>query len=194
MSSREKILNAVAANQPELLALPVLPDYHPYFDHARLKFEDVLAGIGASVVAVSSFDEIRDILRGTFDMQKPVFSTIPELTELAFSNSAHTRVQELHTIELMILPAQFGVAENGAVWLTDNGLPERALPFIPEHLAVVLPATEILNNMHEAYARIGNELYGWAAFIAGPSKTADIEQSLVLGAHGPRSMTVFLLS
>jgi L-lactate utilization protein LutC len=35
--------------------------------------------------------------------------------------------------------------------------------------------------------------YGFATFIAGPSKTADIEQSLVLGAHGPRSMTVFLL-
>ncbi|HXB07491.1 MAG TPA: LUD domain-containing protein, partial [Puia sp.] len=35
--------------------------------------------------------------------------------------------------------------------------------------------------------------YGFATFIAGPSKTADIEQSLVLGAHGPRSLTVFLL-
>jgi L-lactate dehydrogenase complex protein LldG len=35
--------------------------------------------------------------------------------------------------------------------------------------------------------------YGFATFIAGPSKTADIEQSLVLGAHGPRSLIVFLI-
>jgi L-lactate dehydrogenase complex protein LldG len=40
---------------------------------------------------------------------------------------------------------------------------------------------------------IGNATYGFGAFIAGPSKTADIEQSLVLGAHGPKTMTVFLL-
>jgi L-lactate dehydrogenase complex protein LldG len=48
--------------------------------------------------------------------------------------------------------------------------------------------------MHEAYARIGSATYGFGSFIAGPSKTADIEQSLVLGAHGPASMTVFLLN
>jgi L-lactate dehydrogenase complex protein LldG len=47
--------------------------------------------------------------------------------------------------------------------------------------------------MHEAYSKIGEQQYGFGVFIAGPSKTADIEQSLVLGAHGPRSMTVFLL-
>ena len=47
--------------------------------------------------------------------------------------------------------------------------------------------------MHEAYDLIGDKDYGFATFIAGPSKTADIEQSLVLGAHGPKTMTVFLL-
>jgi L-lactate dehydrogenase complex protein LldG len=51
--------------------------------------------------------------------------------------------------------------------------------------------------MHAAYERIETMEtavgYGFATFIAGPSKTADIEQSLVLGAHGPRSMTVFLM-
>jgi L-lactate dehydrogenase complex protein LldG len=47
--------------------------------------------------------------------------------------------------------------------------------------------------MHQAYERIGNQEYGFGTFIAGPSKTADIEQSLVLGAHGARGLTVFLM-
>ena len=47
--------------------------------------------------------------------------------------------------------------------------------------------------MQQAYQRIGNQEYGFGTFIAGPSKTADIEQSLVLGAHGARGLIVFLL-
>ncbi|MNW08326.1 Lactate utilization protein C [compost metagenome] len=48
--------------------------------------------------------------------------------------------------------------------------------------------------MHEAYQKIADSVYGFGTFIAGPSKTADIEQSLVLGAHGPKNMTVFILA
>ena len=72
---------------------------------------------------------------------------------------------------------------------------ERALPFIAQNLALVIRKKDVVVNMHAAYERIGgmNLEYGFATFIAGPSKTADIEQSLVLGAHGPKSMTVFLV-
>jgi L-lactate dehydrogenase complex protein LldG len=58
---------------------------------------------------------------------------------------------------------------------------------------VVLNKKDLLSNMHQAYDRIADAGYDFAAFIAGPSKTADIEQSLVLGAHGPKSMIIFLL-
>ncbi len=47
--------------------------------------------------------------------------------------------------------------------------------------------------MHEAYERIDLLQTGFGLFLAGPSKTADIEQSLVIGAHGARSLTVFLM-
>ena len=85
------------------------------------------------------------------------------------------------------------VAENGAVWLSEDQLQVRVLPFICQHLAVLVNQKDIVHNMHEAYDKIGSSVYGYGAFIAGPSKTADIEQSLVLGAHGPRGMTVFLM-
>lgn len=193
MSSRDEILRAVRRAQSDIIPAPPIPDFAPYFGDPTIQFEAVLRGGGASVVPVAGTGELRSILAGRFDLSRPVWSTVPALSEFALSNASYTRPHELQATELMILDAEFGVAENGAVWITDRNLPQRVLPFIPEHLAVVIPAGAIERTMHDAYRRIGAQEYGWAAFIAGPSKTADIEQSLVLGAHGPRSMTVFLL-
>jgi L-lactate dehydrogenase complex protein LldG len=79
------------------------------------------------------------------------------------------------------------------VWLREDDLRERVLPFIAKNLAVIIDRRAIVPTMHEAYQTIGYADYGFAAFIAGPSKTADIEQSLVLGAHGAITMRVFIL-
>jgi len=94
------------------------------------------------------------------------------------------------------------VAENGAVWVTDHDVPQRVIYFLCQHLVLVVPAIEIVDNMHAAYERLnsagdnGGSIFAqplFGTFIAGPSKTADIEQSLVIGAHGARSLTVYLL-
>jgi L-lactate dehydrogenase complex protein LldG len=96
-------------------------------------------------------------------------------------------------VELAIIEARFAVAENGAVWLTEDVMGHRILPYIAQHLAVIVSENNILSTMHDAYETIGSEDYGFGGFIGGPSKTADIEQALVLGAHGPLSMTVYLI-
>ena len=62
---------------------------------------------------------------------------------------------------------------------------------IPEHIAVVVQATSLVHDMHQAYEAISHGP-GFALFLSGPSKTADIEQALVIGAHGARSCTVLL--
>jgi L-lactate dehydrogenase complex protein LldG len=79
------------------------------------------------------------------------------------------------------------------VWVTDEGVPHRAIYFIAQHVALVVPASRVVHNMHEAYERLRFERAGYGCFISGPSKTADIEQSLVIGAHGARSLTVILV-
>ncbi|MBK6949528.1 MAG: LUD domain-containing protein [Haliscomenobacter sp.] len=99
---------------------------------------------------------------------------------------------ELETVGLALIPAQWGVAENGAVWVSEKDSLFRVLPFIAQHLIVVLAKDRIVSNMHEAYQRVQIDETGFGVFIAGPSKTADIEQALVIGAQGARSFTVVL--
>ena len=96
-------------------------------------------------------------------------------------------------VELAIIKGEIGVAENGASWVPENNLQHRVMPFICQHLAIILDKNSFVPSMHQAYEKIGAADYGYGAFIAGPSKTADIEQSLVLGAHGPRSLSVFVI-
>src|SRR5690606_16455291 len=143
---------------------------------------------------VKSWDEIRSIITESFPAGARKITTINELSDIA--DTVQWKTQDphaLHDVEAAVIRAHFGVAENGALWITDELIFQKVVPFITQHLLVVLPASEIVPTMHQAYQRIGNVDYNFGVFIAGPSKTADIEQSLVLGAHGPRTMTVFLL-
>lgn len=77
------------------------------------------------------------------------------------------------------------------VWIPQN-VEEKALYFIAEYLVIILDKEKIVNNMHEAYTQIRFNEYGFGIFISGPSKTADIEQALVVGAHGAKGVTVLL--
>ena len=100
---------------------------------------------------------------------------------------------ELDSVDLLICRGTLGVAENGAVWLTESQMGHRAAPFLTEYLVLILNEDQIVATMHDAYERIGIAEEGFGLFIAGPSKTADIEQSLVIGAHGPRRHTVLIV-
>jgi len=99
----------------------------------------------------------------------------------------------LAMLDFALLPGEFGVAENAAVWVTARHVHQRVSYFIAQHLAFVVPYDNMVHNMHEAYERLSFADNTFGCFVSGPSKTADIEQSLVIGAHGARSLTVFLV-
>lgn len=94
-------------------------------------------------------------------------------------------------ISCAVLPGKFGVAENGAVWVPEEAMGQRTIPFLAEHLILIVHAKDLVATMHQVYAV--NQPGSYGLFIAGPSKTADIEQHLVLGAQGPLAHTVILL-
>ncbi|MBT1686246.1 LutC/YkgG family protein [Dawidia soli] len=193
MDSRDKILQAVKAGRKSTppQTPPVWTPRTPAIEELTTRFETTLTGIGGNVVRVFSWHEIIEYIHGTFTASQRILSAVPALDLPAAAMPAGPHSFE--DVDLIVLEPHFGVAENGAAWLTDSRMPDRVLPFIAQHIALVLRVEDLVPTMQEAYARIGSEQYELGTFIAGPSKTADIEQSLVLGAHGPKSMTVFLL-
>ncbi|WP_158827488.1 LutC/YkgG family protein [Mucilaginibacter lacusdianchii] len=193
MTSREKILAAVTRNQPASTPLPDLSVFSGDTDSVVDKYISVLTGIGGTAYQVGGYDEITGILNAKFTEGR-VVNTVSELHPHHQVHVFDNDIHGLENVELAIISAHFAVAENGAVWVTEELMGRRVFPFICQHLAVVVPISQIVPTMHVAYKVIGSKNYGYGAFIAGPSKTADIEQSLVLGAHGPRSMNVFLMA
>ncbi len=194
MSSRETILAAVQLARPDHIQLPELKKYEQGFDDLQQQFAKVLETIGGKVYEVNSEEEIFTVVNEKFKGEKRIVSTLSSVPDGIEIIRNGTEPHTLEDIDLAIINAHFGVAENGAVWTTEDITIERVLPFICQHLAVVIRRKDIVATMQDAYDIIGNNDYGFGAFIAGPSKTADIEQSLVLGAHGPKTMTVFILN
>ena len=86
------------------------------------------------------------------------------------------------------------VAESGAVWWVPRDHEERRAAFLAERVILVVARADLVADLHAAYQRIDPAAAHYGCFVAGPSKTADIEQALVIGAHGARSCTVFLVS
>lgn len=191
--TRKKILAAVRENQPSLVPLPQLAVHFNEEDPVQ-QFADILTGIGGSVFLVDDYASIKSLIHTRFDDSKRIATTLPDLADTADLVSPEVDPHSFYDIELMIMKAHFGVAENGAVWITEQLMQQRILPFVCQHLAVVIEAKDIVPTMQHAYSRIGAARYRFGSFISGPSKTADIEQALILGAHGPRTMTAFIMT
>jgi L-lactate dehydrogenase complex protein LldG len=194
MASRDDILNAVKRNQPTFVDLPDVSIFKGDTNNTGDRFTEILTAIGGKVVPVKSMGDIRGYIQHNMNNGSRNITTLPSLGDIM--EYIHQKDIDPHTLQDVdnaVIQAHFGVAENGAVWVTEDMVALRALPFICQHLAVIVNVDNIVPTMHEAYACIGDTDYNFSTFIAGPSKTADIEQSLVLGAHGPRSMTIFLI-
>ncbi len=212
MNSRERILSAIRRqNVPEM----PLPDWTtagtalssdranaqsasvPWITYPDkyAQFTSVVEMIGGRVIRAAGPSEVQAALAAipAYTAAKVILSTVPEVTPGNVDLNQIDDPHRLADVDFAILPGEFGVAENGAVWVTDAAIKHRVSYFIPQHLALVVPASGLVDNMHQAYERLSFSAAGFGVFIAGPSKTADIEQSLVIGAHGPRSATVFLI-
>ena len=193
MTTREKILEAVLKNQPEATALPDTSMFKGDDNDLVQKYMEVFTTIGGASFLVDDLAAVNVMIAEHFDTTKRIVTTLPELSGNFELISDTVDPHSYEDIELALIKAHFSVAENGAVWLTEEVMGQRIIPYICQHLAVIVHAESIVPTLHEAYEKIGTGNYGFGGFIGGPSKTADIEQALVLGAHGPLSMTVFII-
>ena len=193
MNTREKILGAVLKNQPPTTALPDITMFKGENKDNVQKYMDVFKSISGTAFLVDGITEVKALINKNFDVTKRIVTTLPELCDSLELVSATVDPHTFEDVELAIIRAHFAVAENGAVWLSEDLMGQRIIPYICQHLAVIVNAESVVPTLHEAYEKIGIGDYGFGGFIGGPSKTADIEQALVLGAHGPLTMTVFII-
>ncbi len=122
-----------------------------------------------------------------------VGTTVPALAGFADMTLDVADPHELAGLNLAIIEGTVAVAENAAIWVDERQLPQRVVPMITQQLVIIIRQATIVPNMHDAYKQIQVDATGFGTFICGPSKTADIEQSLVIGAHGARSLLVCIL-
>jgi L-lactate dehydrogenase complex protein LldG len=195
MGSRESILQAVRAKQLPDKPAPSLEQNWIRYEDRRAQFAAALQSVGGRCEFVADGAAAAATLaeHAEWPAAKKIVSLVSGVAagnvDLAMIDDPH----RLEDVDFAILRGSIAVAENGAVWVTDQGLKHRAVYFIAQHLVLVVPAGAIVDNMAQAYEKLQFAGPGYGAFLSGPSKTADIEQSLVIGAHGPRSMTVLLV-
>ncbi|WP_282122124.1 LutC/YkgG family protein [Algibacter mikhailovii] len=194
MTSRDAILKNLSANKPELIDLPIIETavFDEQLDLIK-EFTKKIEVVGGSVVEIQDHDSVLEYVQNTFPNTSVNYSTLANSADfnsidLETLNTPH----DLEDLDILILESKVGIAENGAIWLTDSEIPVRVLPFITKHLVIVLSQGNLVSYMHQAYDKIAPSSADYGVFISGPSKTADIEQSLVIGAHGALSLTVLL--
>jgi L-lactate dehydrogenase complex protein LldG len=186
MTSREKILSSIASNKPSLVSLPDVPIFEG--DGSIERFKTILESIGGTAVELTTKSECQEAIDKYYH---DLVNIASDIVNANVPINLATTKEILEQVDLAVIQGEIGVAENGTIWVPESNMLNRALPFITQHLVLVLDKKNIVANMQQAYDKLeGVDSYG--VFIAGPSKTADIEQSLVIGAHGARSMMVLI--
>ena len=192
--SRKKILKAIKQNKPGASPLPEIrpDDFRDEIDLTDAFISN--AGLTASRVMqpVDKGDFIKQ-LKALYPDTKKTCSLAGDWFTGSFDIHTMKDPREMEDLDLLVVRGVHGVAENGAVWVPESNMGHRALPFITKHLALLLDKGQIVQNMHEAYALLSGYDQGFGVFISGPSKTADIEQSLVIGAQSALTTTIFLV-
>lgn len=157
------------------------------------QFVEATEASGAKVVEVKNTDDLNAIVRNLYPEAKVFASNLPYITIAQKNPDTVTEAKELNGTDVGIVEGKIGVAENACVWIPQT-MKEKAVCFISEYLVIVLNRQNIVNNMHEAYKKIEMDpKYNFGTFISGPSKTADIEQALVMGAQAARGVTVLVV-
>lgn len=195
MSSKEDILSKYRKNIQQKYDMPSLDDIKAItYPDPLVQFITMTESVGGHVIEVKEGQNVNDIIKGLFPEAKEIASNLPEITIATRDPDNVGRARDLNGTDVGIIRGKFGVAENACVWIPQT-MKEKAVCFISENLIILLPKSQIVNNMHEAYKRIEfDETYdGYGTFISGPSKTADIAQVLVMGAQAARSATILLM-
>ena len=164
------------------------------YEDTVAQFIKMTETVGGKVLEVRKTDDLNQIIRNLYPEARVFASNLPFINIAQKNPDTVSAADELNGTGVGIVQGTVGVAENACVWIPQT-MKEKAVCFISEYLVIVLDRQNIVDNMHQAYSRIKMDpAYNFGTFISGPSKTADIEQALVMGAQAARGVTVLILS
>lgn len=189
MSSKSEILNALTESSINDHAMPTI-DIAPRLDNLIGQFETNLTMVAGVLHRDAGMQGLQDKVNELIKDGQQVISLVNGITA---NRETPADPHDLKDIDFAVIKGELAVAENGAVWVRqpDNG--HRNTPFICENLLLVVHHDDLVANMHQAMKKLTLNSGEFGSFIAGPSKTADIEQALVVGAHGACSLNVYLV-
>lgn len=191
---RAAILKSIQENKPALVPLPKI-DLNSFDEIVDLleTFKSNVKLVGGDVIELASINDLDTKINDVYPNAKKIVAQTSASNLGTISIAKDTDPHSLEIIDLAIVKGEFGVAENGAVWISEEQFPVRVLPFITNDLVIVLSKADLCDTMHSAYKKIANRQRSFGLFLSGPSKTADIEQCLVIGAQGAMSLTIVLV-
>jgi L-lactate dehydrogenase complex protein LldG len=191
-SAREAILAAVRESRPPAVVRPepLRPSAQVTSGLSRADtFIAAAIAAGAAVVLAPPSDVGRIVAGAVGDAE----SVLSYLAGIVSTVSPSGDPHDLDSLDVLVCESSLGVAENGAVWIATGDTVLRAALFLAARVVIVVREARLVDDLHKAYEQIDVRGSVYGAFVAGPSKTADIEQALVVGAHGPKALTLVLV-
>ena len=191
MGSKEDILARLKKHAVDQVERPEMTFETLTFSDPLVQFGKIMKAVGGNCVVLEKGQDVNEVIRNVFPDAKSIASNLPEVTCATVNPDMLDDPRELNGTDVGVIRGDFGILENGMVWINQRTR-YKALFFISEALVILLDRNRLVNNMHEVYKQPAFDDFGYGCFISGPSKTADIEQALVIGAHGARAVTVIL--
>lgn len=193
MSSKDEILAAIKKNTLQKFDYPAWKVNTIQYPDLVSQFISISAAVGGEAVELPEGKDLNEFILERYPNMNAIASNMPEITCSTLNPDDVEVAQDLNGTDLAVVKGEIGVAENGCVWIPQT-VKHKIIYFIAERLVIILEKKNLVNNMAEAYAKIQQmPKYNFATFISGPSKTADIEQTLVKGAHGAMEALVILV-
>jgi L-lactate dehydrogenase complex protein LldG len=165
-------------------------------------FIDKLRSVSGQVTRVASIDKVADVVAEhlrRYDLGEAIV-VAPDASLEGIPWSNRLRVQRRAGVgadRVTVTGAYAAVAETGSLVLLSAPESPTTLNFLPDDHLIVVRESQIVTHIEDVWVRMRNDKRAMPRtvnFITGPSKTADIEQTMQEGAHGPRRLHVILLA
>src|SRR5262249_20626905 len=159
---RDEILKSLRAAAPAPVPLPDAGQLEAIrYPDLQERFAKSVVEVGGRCVTVEG--ALEDALRAIpeYAAARKVVSLVPGVARANVDLAAISDPHDLRDVDFGVLPAELGVAENGACWIVRHGGPLRAAAYLTQHLAVVVRADALVHNLHEGYARISIPVPGF---------------------------------